>query len=124
MTITFKSASDAAPSTVDEIEARSAAAEVSEDALWRRAAWGLAWGFVIAGLLAYGLMELTQGEETVAAKVGLSLYVAFWSGPFIGLSGAVGFHELKKSQVHRPATTSTHDRVTSGRGGPAAFVGQ
>ena len=123
MTTTFKSASDATTSTVDEIEAQSVAAEVSEDALWRRAAWGLAWGFLIAGLLAYGLMELTQGDESFAAKLGLSLYVAFWSGPFIGLSGAVGFHELKKSQAHRPTTATSHDRSTFGSSGPAVAAG-
>ncbi len=123
MTTTFKSASDSTTPAVDEIEVQSVAVEVSEDALWRRAAWGLVWGFVIAGLLAYGLMELTQGQESFAAKLGLSLYVAFWSGPFIGLSGAVGFHELKKSRAHRAETTSSHNHSSFGRSGPAVAAG-
>ena len=67
-----------------------------EGHLWRRVAWGLVWGFLVAALLAFVLTLLMAPDVELIGQLGMAVFVGFWSGPFIGLSGAVGYNEYKR----------------------------
>lgn len=70
--------------------------DATERLLWRRVGLGLVWGLLVAALLGFVLISAIQPDVELAGRLGLAAFVGFWSGPFIGLSGAVGYHELKK----------------------------
>lgn len=70
-----------------------------EALLWRRAGIGLIWGALAVALMGYVLLTLIQPDEPVLARLGLAAFLGFWSSPFVGLSGAVGYHELAKRKT-------------------------
>ncbi|MGH1493109.1 MAG: hypothetical protein ACRBK7_27550 [Acidimicrobiales bacterium] len=77
----------------------STADSSQEDVLWKRAAYGLVFGLAAAGVLGFALITVLQPDETFMSRLGLAAYLAFWSGPFIGLSAGVGYHELAKDRA-------------------------
>lgn len=88
----------------------------SEMQLWRQVGFGLIWGFLVAGLLGFVLIRAMQPDVGMAASLGLAAFIGFWSGPFIGLSGAVGYHELQRHRAARVSagTGDTGARPTNG----------
>ena len=66
----------------------------ADERLWRRLAIGLVAGFVVVGVLGFITVSLVGPQIPVLGRVGFGLFLAFWSSPFVGLSGGVGYHQM------------------------------
>lgn len=74
----------------------------NEKLLWGRVVRGVALGMVLFLLLGYGLASLGSPSMSVAGRVGVALFVGFWTGPFFGSVVGVGYHQTKCSRKAAP----------------------
>ena len=69
-----------------------------DDLLLGRVARGALVGFVLMFVLAAGMLSVEIPDVPLAGRLGAALFLAFWTGPFFGMVGGIGFHHLR---LHR-----------------------
>lgn len=70
-----------------------------EQLLWARVGRGVLLGMALFTLIGFAIATLGYPSMSLAGAVGIGLFVGFWSGPFFGSAGAVGYHELQVARA-------------------------
>lgn len=77
---------------------------MNEPLLWQRAGRAVVVSMLLFVAIGAGLMAIAVPDSSLAARIGIGLFVGFWSGPFFGTAAAVGYHELRTARDQRQAT--------------------
>lgn len=75
-----------------------------EQLLWARVGRGVLLGMALSALVGFALVSLGYPAMSFTGRIGVALFIGFWSGPFFGSVAGVGYHQFK---IGRPACSPT-----------------